>query len=422
MNNSIYHCHLQPYQRLFIYWNLIACLAFMPSSYADHTHTPASQSHTQSHNIKVNDKYWYFGMSTALTGPTRELGTAVRDGVLLGFHHMNDAGGIQGKPLRLQVLDDGYEPHLALPNVEKLLADEKILGIIGNIGTPTSIAVLPLIEEHKIVFFAPVSGSMTLRRNSPYIIHYRASYQEEMAAMVDALVQRYQIKLDEIAFFSQRDSYGDAGVNAGFSALKQHGLSNKNEILHVRYERNSLAVENALADILLAPKLPKAIIMVGAYAPCAKFIRLAKQYGLEDTLFLNVSFVGGDLLARHLGSSDYAKNVIVTQVVPHYNANTALTQTYLAELKRFMPMKSPSFASLEGYIAARILGLALLQLDERPSRNNLIQALKNLGEFDIGSGQLFLSQQDLQASHSVWATLLKDGKTAPFSWSKAELN
>jgi len=378
---------------------------------ADHLHQPKS-SHIQI------DHYWQFGMSTALSGPTQELGKAVRDGVLLGFRHINQHGSIQGRKLRLQVLDDGYEPHRTLPHVQKLLDDPNILGIIGNVGTPTSIAILPLIEHYKTLLFAPVSGSTVLRQTSPYIIHYRASYREEMATMIEALVQKYHIKLDEIAFFSQRDSYGDAGFNAGLSALKQHGLSDKNEITHVRYERNSLAIENALADILLAHKQPKAIIMVGAYAPCAKFIRLAKQYGLEDTLFLNVSFVGGDLLARHLGKNHYAKNVIITQVVPHYNSDTALTQTYLQELKQFSPHALPSFASLEGYIIARILGLALQQLDAKPTRDNIIQALKNLGEFDIGTGQLFLSTQDLQASHSVWASILKDGKTVPFSWTQ----
>src|SRR5439155_13440163 len=124
-----------------------------------------------------------------------------------------------------------------------------------------------------------------------------------------------KIKTGEIAFFTQRDAYGDAGFAGGIAALKRHGLKDEHAVPHVRYERNTLAVEKAVADLLLLQAPPRAVIMVGAYAPCAAFIKLARQSEL-DALFSNVSFVGSEPLAKALEKN--GEGVIITQTVPHY--------------------------------------------------------------------------------------------------------
>ena len=122
-------------------------------------------------------------------------------------------------------------------------------------------------------------------------------------------------------------------------------MKDENAIIHARYERNTLAVENALADVLFASTPPKAVIMVGAYAPCAKFIELAKETGL-DALFLNVSFVGSASLARELGEP--MDKVIVTQVVPHpQEIGLPIVKAYHEDLQAFDPKAVPTFGSLE---------------------------------------------------------------------------
>ncbi|MBA1331607.1 ligand-binding receptor, partial [Candidatus Endoriftia persephone str. Guaymas] len=96
---------------------------------------------------------------------------------------------------------------------------------------------------------------------------------------------------EEIAFFTQNDGYGDAGYKGAMKALKAKGVANPEKLAHGRYTRNTLNVEDGLGTFLDVEIAPKAIIMVGAYAPCAKFIKMAKE-DLPDTKFLNVSFVG----------------------------------------------------------------------------------------------------------------------------------
>lgn len=358
------------------------------------------------------------GMSTALSGPTAELGREMQRGVLAGLERANRAGGIQGRRLRLLTLDDGYEPTRTAPNMRRLIEEEGVLAVVGNVGTPTAIAALPLAREYRSLLFAPFSGAGVLRRAPPerYVINYRASYAEEIAAMVDALIDVGGLRPDEIAFFTQRDGYGDAGYVGGFAALKKHGLKDERAVLHVRYQRNTLAVENALADLLLAETLPRAIIMVGAYAPCARFVRLARESGL-DALFLNVSFVGSSALARELG--DGVDGVLVTQVVPDpLDTSLPLVREYQGDLRRNDSQAAPNFISLEGYVAARILLKALERLDGSPGREAIIDALEGLGTFDLGLGRpLRLAPGEHQASRAVWPTRLQGGRFIPFDWA-----
>ncbi|OMH28126.1 ligand-binding receptor [Motiliproteus sp. MSK22-1] len=359
-----------------------------------------------------------FGMSTALSGPAAELGVNMRDGLLIAFDRSNRTGGIRGRELRLRVLDDAYEPKQTVQNLKQLVVDPRILAIVGNVGTPTAIAALPIIRQHQILFFAPFTGAGALRRSPPerYVINFRASYAEETAAMVDALIEVGGLEPQQIAFFTQRDGYGDAGFYGGIEALRRHGLENELEVQHVRYERNTLAVENALADLLYSESLPKAIIIVGAYTPVAKFIRLARDSDV-DALMLNVSFVGSQPLFDAL--KEPAGNILVTQVVPHHNnKGLPVVAEYLEDVVQYDRSLKPSFGSLEGYLAGRVLIRALSSLQEDPDRINLIDALESLGRFDVGLNyQLELSPEEHQASHRVWPTVLTEQGVSHFEWT-----
>ncbi|MBI3418235.1 MAG: ABC transporter substrate-binding protein [Verrucomicrobia bacterium] len=357
-------------------------------------------------------------MSTVLSGPAANLGLDMRQGVLAGLERANRAGGIHGRRLRLIALDDGYEPARTAPNMRQLIEKENVLAVIGNVGTPTAVAAIPIANETKTLLYAPFTGAGVLRKNPPdrYVINFRASYAEETGAMVDALINGAGLRIEDIAVFTQRDAYGDAGYAGTLAALKRHGLTNENAVLHVRYERNTLAVENALASLLYAPHEPRAVVMVGAYAPCAKFIRLAHEAELKAT-FLNVSFVGSQSLATELGK--LPARVIVTQVVPHpLDAAVPIVEEYLADLKAFDATAKPGFGALEGYIAMRVLLLALEKIPGPSTREGVVAALEGLDEFDPGLGKkLKLGPTDHQASHAIWPTILKDGAFVPFSWT-----
>ncbi|USF87049.1 ABC transporter substrate-binding protein [Candidatus Endoriftia persephonae] len=364
---------------------------------------------TQAAEIKV-------GMSTALAGPAQALGQGMKLGIEAYFNQVNKSE-INGNTLKLVALDDGYEPARAAPNMRKLIDEEKVLAVMGNVGTPTAIVSVPIANEKKTLLFGAFTGAGVLRKTPPdrYIINYRASYAEETSAMIDGLLSS-GIKPEEIAFFTQNDGYGDAGYKGAMKALKAKGVANPEKLAHGRYTRNTLNVEDGLGTFLDVEITPKAIIMVGAYAPCAKFIKMAKEY-LPDTKFLNVSFVGSTALAKALG--DKGDGVIVTQVVPHFDSGHATVKEYREALNDYNASVEPGFVSLEGYLVAKLFVEGMKNAGSNPNRESIVDGLESLNSpnVDIGS-KVGFSKTKHQASHKIWPTMIKHGKFVAFNWSE----
>jgi branched-chain amino acid transport system substrate-binding protein len=356
------------------------------------------------------------GMSTVLTGNAGALGQDMQRGVLAGLERANRTAELKTFRMRLIALDDGYQPARAAINTRQLIEKDGILAMIGNVGTPTAVVTVPLAREEKTLLFAPFAGGPILRNNPPdrYVINFRASYDEETQAIIDALIDIAGLKPSEIAFFTQKDN---SAYSMGMTFLERHGLKDPATIIHVGYERNTLAVEGAVADLLTADSPPRAVMIYGAYAPSAKFIRLCRDANINP-LFLSVSFIGSSSLIEALGDTD--ARVIVTQVVPcPSDDGIPIVREYRADLRAMDPSASAGFGDLEGYIAARILTLALEKIQGAPTREAIVDALEGLGEFDIGLGEpLHLSRTEHQASHRVWPTLLTGGRFAPFQWSE----
>ena len=358
------------------------------------------------------------GMSTALSGPAQFLGNHMKLGVEAAIREANQAGGLHGRPIELIALDDGYEPERTAPNMRRLINEDGVLAVVGNVGTPTAVAAIPISNELKVPFYGAFTGAGVLRKTPPdrYVVNYRASYAQETASMVDALIEIAGLRPEEVAFFTQRDAYGDDGFNGGIQALVRHGLTDLSQIAHGRYTRNTLAIENALADIMQAPTPCRAVIMVGAYAPCAQFIKLARDVGLNP-IFLNVSFVGAMPLANALG--DDAEGVIVTQVVPSPEGDSPIIVQYQNAIRAIDPKAELTYGSLEGYLSTRVLLRAMSGTTGEIHRESIIEALESLGEFELEEGfPMSLDGLDHQASDRVWASAITGGIVVPFEWDQ----
>src|SRR5260221_1128833 len=120
------------------------------------------------------------GQSVALTGPAAQLGIQMRNGIKSYLDAVNAKGGVHGRKIELITLDDGYEPARTVPNTKKLIEQQRVFGLIGYVGTPTSVPVVPIISEAKVPFIGPFTGAEALRQPfNRYIFHVRASYYDE---------------------------------------------------------------------------------------------------------------------------------------------------------------------------------------------------------------------------------------------------
>lgn len=337
------------------------------------------------------------GQSAAFSGPASELGEQFKIGAALLFDRVNARGGIAGRTVELHSLDDGYEPDRCAANTKKLI-DGGAFTLFGYIGTPTSLAALPLATAAKVPFFGPFTGAQALREPfNRYAFHVRASYFDETAEIVKQLTST---GIRRIGVFYQNDSYGKAGLDGVVRALKPLSLDPTGL---GTVERNTVDVDAAVKSILGAK--PDAIVQVSAYKSCAAFIRAARKAGFSGT-FYNVSFVGTAALAKELGRD--ARGVAVSQVMPFpFQPQTPLTGEFLAAGKAALGDKfSPNYSSMEGFVAAKTLVEGLRRAGNNPTPESLITALESMRDFNLGGFFVDFSSQKHTGSKYVDLTIL----------------
>lgn len=341
------------------------------------------------------------GQSAATTGPAAQLGLQMNHGAKLYFDAVNTQGGVNGRPIELRLLDDGYEPERCKANTEQFIAKD-VFALFGYVGTPTSLAALPLVNQAKVPFFGPFTGAQALREPmSRSVFHVRASYYDETALIVRQLTE---LGLKKIAVFRQDDSYGQAGLDGVQRALALQGLE---PVAIGLVKRNTVDVAAAVATIVA--KRPDAVVQISAYKSCAAFVREARKAGYGGT-FYNVSFVGTQALLDELGAE--ASGVMVTQVMPHpFSTTSGLARDYLAALQRAGGTAKPNYSSMEGYVAARVFVEGLKRAGRNPGRDDLVKGLESLERLDLGGFHIGFSPRSHVASQFVELTMLTaDGR------------
>ena len=175
------------------------------------------------------------------------------------------------------------------------------------------------------------------------------------------------------------------------------------------FKRNTTAVKSALLDIMKGQ--PEAVVMVAPYKPVAEFIKLAHQVKL-DAVFVAISFVGSDSLAKELGNQ--GAGVVVSQVVPFpWDTSLPVVASYQKALAAADANAKPGFVSLEGYLVGRLVVESLERVGGEPTREKLLDAIAQT-PFDLGGIVLSYGPTKNQGSDQVYFTILQaDGSFKP---------
>ncbi|PZO20309.1 MAG: ABC transporter permease [Burkholderiales bacterium] len=351
--------------------------------------------HAQSANRIV------LGQSAAFTGAAAQLGIQFHAGAKLFFDQLNAQGGVNQQRIEILQLDDGYEPERCVENTNKLIAAD-VFALFGYIGTPTSVAALPLAFKADVPFFAPFTGAMGLRQPfNRLAFHLRASYNDETELIVRQLTN---LGLKKIAVFHQNDAYGKAGLDGTVLALKSRNLE---PVATATVERNSVDVANAVEKINAAK--PDAVVQISAYKSCAAYIRAAKAAGYGGT-FYNVSFVGTQALADELGKD--GAGVVVSQVMPTpYTASKPISREFQEVIGKGGNKVQANFSSMEGFLAAKLFTEGLRRAGSRTTRDGLISGLESIGTTSMGGYSVSLSPTNHVASRYAELSMLTgDGR------------
>ena len=352
--------------------------------------------------LAQNDRRIVLGQSAPLSGPAAQLGLQMNAGARIFFDRLNAEGGVGGRTVQLRALDDGYEPDRCRAHTEALIDKDGVFALFGYVGTPTSLAAVPLANKAGVPFFGPFTGAEALREPfSKWVFHVRGSYYDETELIVRQLTH---LGLQRIAVFRQNDSYGQAGLDDMVRALKSRNLAPTAVGL---VERNSVDVEAAVKTIMREP--PDAVVQISAYKSCAAFVRAARQASYGGS-FYNVSFVGTQALADELGTQ--ATGVMISQVMPFpFSTTTAIAREYLEAVRKAGNGATANYSSMEGYLCAKVFADGLRRAGGNPTRDALVGGLESLTRHDVGGYSVNFSPRNHRASTFAELSMLSgDGK------------
>ncbi len=158
-----------------------------------------------------------------LSGPIAVLGKAVQNGMILRVETINSAGGIHGRKLRLVVEDSSYDPKKAVLAAQKLVSQDRIFAMIGTLGSPPSLATIPICLEKNVLHLFPIS-SHTGTYEPFHKLKFSMSnpYPNSTRIGVEQMLKMKPYK--RVAILYQDDEYGMDVLKGAEGALKAAGL------------------------------------------------------------------------------------------------------------------------------------------------------------------------------------------------------
>ena len=363
----------------------------------------------------VTEKEILIGSCSALEGPSHFLGTETVTGAKAYFDMINEAGGVDGRRLKLIAYDDSYDPSKTEACFNRLM-EQKIFALAFFVGTPTVVKYVPMAESNKIPLVGLFTGAQTLYVPlRHWVVSVRASYFDETREQVDGLWGTLGYK--KIGVIYPDDPFGTTVLEGVKTALKSHGAE---PVATASYQRQTAQVGEAIDKVRAAN--PEAVVVVGPANTVAPILKQSHAKGWKP-LFLTVSFVGTDELIQEAGSD--AEGVVVTQVVPPYYLTEYKTVAlYRRTLGKYYPSVQPNFVSLEGFVDAMVLVEGLKRAGKELTREGLIHGIESMHDIDVGLGEqlkLNYSAKKHAGFDKVIPTVVRGGRAVPFTdWSTAQ--
>lgn len=342
------------------------------------------------------------GQSAPLTGVAGEYGRHLSEGAKAYFQSLNkQSGGINGEQVKHIVYDDGFEAKRTLDNTRKLIDQDKAVALMGYFGADGTYELLrrSWLEQAGIPLVGLTSGASSVRdAASPYIFNTRAGQQDEVIKLV---TQMKRLGIDRFGVLYQDDAFGRDGLKVAQAEAKKAGLG---IVATGSYKANTLAVDSAAKK--LAEANPPAILMISITKPTGAFIKAFRGLGGGAILY-HTSTVDFDELVREVGA-ELAHGLAIAQVYPYpWDNQNKLIREYRTAMAEYASAKTPiSYASLEGFIMAKLVAEAIGRAGPSPSRSRVFQALSNLGEVNYGGFRIGYGPTDRAGSRFVELTII----------------
>ena len=337
------------------------------------------------------------GFTGSVAGTVKEL-TA---GAQAYFDYVNAKGGIHGRKIRLESMDDGFDPKRTPDVVKKLIEEKNVFAMFLARGTPTTEAAYAVLEKAQVPLIGPSTGAMSMY-DPPrkYIFPVRASYHSETFKIVPQLVN---MGINRIAILYVDDSFGKDGLAGVQQALKNSNLTPVAVVSHVR---GATKLDESVAAI--GKTDPQAIIMITVLDAGVAFVKQMRKTG-RGPVFITLSNNSSNAFIKNLGEDGWG--VAVSQVSPFPFSRTMPITKEFHEVIKGRQDVAASYSSMEGFISAKVLVEGLRRAGPKPTREKLIAGLESMNKYDLGGVDVSYGPQLRAGTSFIDITIIsKTGK------------
>jgi ABC-type branched-subunit amino acid transport system substrate-binding protein len=350
----------------------------------------------------VTDNTILIGQTIGLTGTVAGTVKEMNEGANAYFAAVNKQGGINGRKIELRILDDQYLPEKAAANAKTLIEKDQVFALFQSRGTPQTIAILPQLSSHRVPLVAPSSGAESLHTPvNHWVFNVRAKYQDEVIKGIEYF-NTLGLKNIGLLTYEKDDALGLDGLNGFNKGMAQFKLKPAIIEIFPRLKPNV----NEVAQKLISAKLD-ALVIVSSGANTVDVIKAIRAHGGRMQIMTLSNNSSQDFI-KDLGPD--AAGIIVSQVTPPPNSSVAgLGKEFGIAAKA--TGATISYASMEGYMSAKVLVEGLKRTGRNLTREGFVRALESMQRVDIGGVSVSYNDKDHTGSNFVELTLVgRDGR------------
>ena len=357
-----------------------------------------SMDDSSSSNAKASGDSITIGTVTTNSGTAAAYGEAEVKGFELAVSEINAKGGINGKKVKLESMDDKGDATEASNAFNKLSGDNNVLAVAGPTISATTAAVAPLADQAKLATIAPAATSDSIETGN-YLFRtcFKDSYQGEVAARFAA----ENLKVKKVAvLYGTGDPYS-SGVGEAFAkAAEKLGLEvvdkeSSASADDTEYSAQLQKIQASGAELLYAPYYYS---VAGPY-----IIPQARSVGFEGYVMGPDGYDGLKLTGD---KSQYNKTYYTTHYSADDNTNTKV-QDFIKSYKEKNNAEPNTFAAL-GYDTIYMLKQAIEKAGKNATREDVRNAVTGMN-FDGVTGK-FTMDKSGSPTKSVIVLEMKDGK------------
>jgi branched-chain amino acid transport system substrate-binding protein len=332
----------------------------------------------------------------SLTGDNASFGTSQNNGVQMALEEINAAGGVLGKKIDLTVEDNETKQGETTTIARKLISQDHVVAIIGEVASSKSLEAAPICQASKIPQIATAATNPRVTQTGDYI--FRVCFTDDFQAVVIARFVLEKLKLNKIAFMTDvKQDYSVGLTNIARDYLTKNGATIVKEQSYSSGDKDFRA---QLTDLKGAA--PDVIIITGYYPEAALIAKQARQFGIKATLVGGDGWDGSSLIpvgGKAIEGAFFSNHFSVEDTSP-------IVQTFVQKYKQKYNAVPDAFAAL-GYDAMKILADAITRAGS-PDPEKIRAAIQETENFPGVSGKITIGK-DRNAQKSAVIITIKDG-------------